>query len=645
MNSDLRTQDINHLDFSNINLLNMNKFYSLLLVLIVSSSAIQAQSGKQKKADRLYDDLAYLQATEVYKELIEKDYNTTHNNLRLGDAYMKLRSPENAVFYYGDVIEDTTISPEYYYKYAQALRGVKRYEESKAWLKKYLEAGAASKDISGLMEDPKYKIQTVYRLEKAEFNSENSDFGVFKKDDVLYFVSAREDGDNNKGKVYAWNGEPYLDIFQMDTATNTVTPVSGDINSKLHDGPLVISPDGKTAYFTRNNILGNKEGKRDDKQTNHLKIYKASLDGSEWKDVKELSINDNIYSTGHPAISPDGKTLYFTSDKLGGLGETDIYKVSINEDGSLGTPENLGAPVNTAFDEAFPFVDEDGILYFSSTGHGGLGLYDIYSYDSNNADAAVINLGAPINSNLDDFAYFKPEGTNLGYISSNRDSGSDDIYNFNRLNPLMVKGKVTDAVNDKPIAQATVRLMNADNDQVAFLETDAEGNYSTEVARNTEFPVEAKEISHETFEGNLSTTVPDDQDIIEYNIQLQPIKDVEYLAEINNIYFDFDKSNIRPDAAAELDKLVALMQEQYPELVIEIGSHTDRRGSDAYNVALAERRAKATFDYLVSKGVSDTRIESYKGYGETMPAVTCDRCSKEEHQLNRRSMFKVVKMD
>ena len=619
----------------------MKKLYSIFLMILFCSFSMQAQSGKQKKADRLYDDFAYLEATEVYKELIEKEYNVTYNSKKLGDAYMMLRSPENAVYYYGDIIEDTTVSPEYYYKYAQALRGVKRYDESREWLRKYLESGRGSDEIENMLNKNEYKSKATYKLQPSEFNTEVSDFGVFVKDDQVYFVSARAEDANVKDKTYSWNGEPFLDIYVLDKASGTVSAIKGDVNTKLHDGPVVISPDGNTIYFTRNNYLGNKEGKRDKDKTNHLKLYSATKSGNEWNEVKEMSFNSNEYSVGHPSLSPDGKTLYFASDMPGGLGGTDLYKVAVDSTGNFGTPENLGEPVNTEFDETFPFMDTDGTLYFSSNGHAGLGLFDIFRLEEGNVE----NLGEPVNSSMDDFAYFQVSDSKEGYISTNRDGGSDDIYVFNKLNPLMLKGQVTDAVNGNPIAQATVRIMGEDGEQIAFLETDEEGNYETEIARDRNFPVEAKEIEYETFEGEVSTMDSDDTDEIEYDIQLNPVKDVEYLAEIDNIYFDFDKSNIRPDAAQELDKLVDLMQNEYPDLVIEIGSHTDRRGSNAYNEKLAERRAKSTYDYLISKGISAERIVEYKGFGETKPAIDCDRCSEKDHQLNRRSMFSVVKME
>ena len=603
---------------------------------------MQAQSGKQKKADRLYKDFAYLEATEVYKELIEDDYNVTYNSTRLGDAYMMLRSPENAVFYYGDVIEDTTISPEYYYKYAQALRGVKRYDESRTFLKRYLETGRDSDGIQTMLNKDEYKSMATYKLQQADFNSEVSDFGVFERDGTIYFVSARAQDVDVKEKTYSWNGEPFLDIYVMDSETGNIMPVQGDINTKLHDGPAIVSPDGSTIYFTRNNYLGNKEGKRDKDKTNHLKLYSATSSNGSWIDVKELPFNSNEYSIGHPSLSRDGKTLYFTSDMPNGNGGTDIYKVAINEDNTYGPAENLGAPVNTEFDETFPFMDTDGTLYFSSNGHAGLGLFDIFRLEEDSD--TVENLGETINSSLDDFAYFQVEDSKEGYISSNREGDDDNIFVFNKMNPLVVAGIVSDAVNGNPISSATVRIMDENGEELAFLETNEDGYYETQIDRDLEFPVEAKEIKYENFNGTIDTRETDETDTLKYDIQLNPIKDVEYLAEIDNIYFDFDKSNIRPDAAQELDKLVALMQDEYPELVIAIGSHTDRRGTDAYNEKLAERRAKSTFDYLVANGIAENRIQEYKGYGENKPAIDCDRCSEKDHQLNRRSMFSVIEM-
>lgn len=618
--------------------------YLILLLLIGNSFIVSAQNGKQKKADKLYSDLAYLEATEVYKELIENDYNTAQNSLRLGDSYMKLSSPENAVFYYADGLKNENVSPEYYFKFAQALRGVKRYDESREWLQKYRDSKGRSSDIDDMLaiDISDFKIKDEYTLEKVKFNSASSDFGAFEKDGKIYFVSARDEGTSKKSKIYSWNGEPFLDVYQFEG--EKVSPVPGDVNTVLHDGPVTITKDGKYMYFNRNNYINNKKGKKDKENTNHLKVYRATNNGGQWNDVVELPFNNNSYSVGHPSLSSDDKTLYFVSDMPNGLGGTDIYKVEITGDNQYGSPVNLGDKINTGFNEAFPFITENNVLYFSSNGHLGLGLMDIFKADLGETTTNVENLGAPLNSNLDDFSYFQKKENNTGYFSSNRDGGSDDILGFNLLKPLQLKGQVTDAVNKRPVPNATVRLMDKDNNQIAFLETDKDGNYSVAISRNTEYPIESKHIEYQEKKGMVSSMNTDDKEEIIYNIQLDPIADVEYLAEIGIIYFDFDKHKVRPDAAKELDKLVELMKNKYPELVIEIGSHTDVRGSDKYNEGLAERRAKSTFDYLVANGIETNRIGAYKGYGEKKLAVDCERCNTDEHQLNRRSVFEVVQM-
>ncbi|SDS64903.1 WD40-like Beta Propeller Repeat [Gillisia sp. Hel1_33_143] len=623
----------------------MKNFNYLILLLIIGNSFIaSAQNSKQRKADRLYNDLAYLEAVDIYKELIEKDFNTAYNKQQLADSYSKLRRPEDAVYYYTDVVKQADVSPEYYFKFAQALRGVKRYDESRTWLAKYQETGKNTSDVKELLSDDMSKIKNRddYTLEKAKFNSDLSDFGAYEKNGVTYLISARNEAMPKNKKVYSWNGEPFLDIYIVKD--EMVSPISGDVNSVLHDGPLSITNDGKYLYFTRNNYINNKEGKKDKKSTNNLKIYRATNLNGSWKEVVELPFNDNEYSVGHPSLSSDNKSLYFTSDMPGGQGGTDIYKVEITGDNTYGVPVNLGKEINTSLDEAFPFLTTENILYFSSNGHLGLGLMDIFKTDLNTTSLEITNLGAPINSSKDDFAYFQKSEENTGWIASNRDGINDDVYEFNLLKPLVLKGTVTDDVNNLPIANATIRLMGSDNSQFAFLETDNDGKYTTIISRDTKYPFEAKHIEYTEKSGEISSFDLGNKEELIYDIQLSPIPDVEYLAEINNIYFDFDKSNIRKDAATELDKLVALMTEKYPNLVIEIGSHTDFRGSDAYNEALAIRRAESTYNYLVSHGIAPERIVAYKGYGEKQPAVKCDTCNSKQHQLNRRSMFKVVKM-
>jgi outer membrane protein OmpA-like peptidoglycan-associated protein/tetratricopeptide (TPR) repeat protein len=602
----------------------------------------------QKKADRLYESFAYAKAIDVYKDLLEKDYKIEHNQRKLADSYFLLRDPENAAPLYARVVEQPGVSPEYYYKYAQALRGVRRYDESRQWLKKYLEEGKNQNLVEDLLNEEKIAIYPgleTFSLKNAEFNSEFSDFGAYKNNGTVYFTSARAKGAKNP-KIYDWNGEPFLDIYTVSSKNGILESLSGEVNSVRHEGPLVISKDGTTMYFTRNNYINNKNGKKDSEGVNHLKIYKASLVNGEWTNIEELPFNNDNYSVGHPALSKDGQTLYFASEAPEGFGGSDLYKVSV-KNGIFGTPENLGEQINTPGNEVFPFAAEDSKLYFSSDGHKGYGLLDVFVVDLQNREN-IFNLGEPINSNLDDFSFtISSEDISEGFVASNRPGGkgSDDIYQLSMLAPLMLKGTVTDSINGKPIANATVRLMDENEQQIAFLKTDSVGYYEMEIRRDVKYPIEAKHIKYEQKLGTVNTFEMDDQTELVYDIELSPINDVEYLAEINKIYFDFDKHNIRPDAAIELDKLVNLMKNEYPELVIEIGSHTDRRGSLEYNRRLAERRAQATYDYLVENGITPERIVTYKGYGEEQPEIDCNNCNEVQHQLNRRSIFKVVKME
>ncbi|MGI0106291.1 OmpA family protein [Salinimicrobium sp. WS361] len=602
----------------------------------------------QKKADRLYESFAYAKAIDVYKDLLEKDYKVEHNQRKLADSYFLLRDPENAAPLYAKVVEQPDVSPEYYYKYAQALRGVRRYDESRQWLKKYLEEGKNENLVEDLLNEEKIAIYPgleTFRLNNVEFNSEFSDFGAYKGNGTIYFTSARAKGAKNP-KIYDWNGEPFLDIYTVPSKNGILESLSGEVNSVRHEGPLVISKDGKTMYFTRNNYINNKNGKKDSEGVNHLKIYKASLENGQWTNIEELPFNNNNYSVGHPALSKDGQTLYFASEAPEGFGGSDLYKVSV-KNGIFGTPENLGEQINTPGNEVFPFAAEDGKLYFSSDGHKGYGLLDVFVVDLQNQEN-IFNLGEPINSNLDDFSFtISSEDISEGFVASNRPGGkgSDDIYQLSMLAPLVLKGTVTDSINGKPIADATVRLMDENEQQIAFLKTDSVGYYEMEIRRDVKYPIEAKHIKYDQKLGIVNTFEMDDQTELVHDIELSPINDVEYLAEINKIYFDFDKHNIRPDAATELDKLVNLMKNEYPELVIEIGSHTDRRGSLEYNRRLAERRAQATYDYLVENGIAPERIVTYKGYGEEQPEIDCNSCNEIQHQLNRRSIFKVVKME
>lgn len=644
----------------------LNKLLILFVVLGLTSTTF-AQSGKQEAADKLLENFQYVDAAEAYKELLNKGYNVEENTRKLADTYNAMRDPENAVKYYEIVVEQEGISPEYYFRYAQNLRGVRRYDESVEWLKKYRDAVQSSTVADKILTTdsiPKYKGLDVKNLKLTGFNSKFSDFGAYEKSGLTYFTSSRLDNRETSNDIYGWNEEPFLDIYttykSRDNADfllkDKISPVKGDVNSKLHDGPISITGDGKTMYFTRNNIINNKEGKKDDENTNNLKIYRASKRNGEWLDVIELPFNSDFYSCRAPSISADGSTLYFSSDMPGTLGGTDIFKVKVDGD-TFSEPINLGDIVNTDRDESFPLIYNDGRLFFSSNGHKGYGLFDVFvavMEDEASDYNDVINLGPPVNTNLDDFSFFLNENSTKGFVSSNREGGvgSDDVYEFiiPQEEPqcvVVLEGQVTDAVNGKPIPNASVTIVDQDGNQVDALIADTEGNYKTSnVDCDKRYVIEAKSIKYSTQNTSVVTNVDGLDNVVRKDIELNPIEDVEFLANLEIIYFDFDKYNIRPDAAAELDKLANLMLNIYPGMVIKIGSHTDKRGSLAYNERLAINRANSTYEYLVSKGVSPERILAYKGYGENQPAIRCPNndCNEVEHQLNRRSVFEIVRM-
>lgn len=486
---------------------------------------------------------------------------------------------------------------------------------------------------------------------------------------------------------------------------SNVQNFSRSVNTRYHEAAPSFSPDDKVMYFTRNNfmdgasdnqILYTKDSipykedvvaelqevskaerglKRDADGVNHLKLFRATRQlGSEkvkegeendsiWGNITSLPFNSLNYSVGHPAVTPDGSTLYFVSDMPGGLGATDIYKVSINQDGTFGQPENMGAPINTAGREMFPFVTEEK-FYFSSDGHLGLGALDVFELliHEDGTMTEPSNLGAPLNSAMDDFAFIIDEASQEGYFSSNRNGGEgdDDIYAFHRevvviLEPCVqsANGTVIDKLNKKPIGNAIVQLFDAERNELERVNSAPDGSFAFETILDCEvkYIARASKASYGEDIKEFETTLELGLEL-GLGLEVDPIIDLIYddngvkKFRIENLNFDLDKHFIRPDAATELDKIYGVMNE-YPSIVIKIESHTDSRGSDAYNEALSDRRAKSTRDYLISRGIDARRIESAIGYGENRLLNECSsgvKCSNEKHDINRRSEFIITKM-
>ena len=491
-----------------------------------------------------------------------------------------------------------------------------------------------------------------FSLFNVDFNSDKSDFGSFIKDNTLYFASSRDES----SKVYDWNKEPFLDIYQITIEQQDNNALSffksgkvpgSDINSRYHESSIAITNDGKTMYFTRDNLIRKNRLGYDKKGTTHLSIYKATLDkNNKWTNVEKLPFNSRDYSTSHPALSPDNKQLYFSSDRKGGLGESDLYVVDIHGT-SYSQPRNLGDKVNTTGRDTFPFIAKDGTLYYSSDGFINFGLLDIYKSDIlNDQNAESINLGEPFNSSFDDFAYNFDSDTEQGYLSSNREGGkgSDDIYTFNTyFCEQSIEGLVIDDKTEDPIPGASVRLIDEEGKILKELETDANGSYIFEnLTCKKNYTLL---ISKSDFKDDQKTVDTSDENgkVISVNSNLIPLI-VDNQIVINPIFFDFNKSNIRTDAQFELENIVDVMR-KHPTMTIKIESHTDSRGRERYNLRLSDKRAKSTRDYILSRGIDANRIESAIGYGESQLLNECANgveCSEERHQLNRRSYFYII---
>lgn len=627
-----------------------------IIILVLATSLSFAQ---RKLADKFFKNYGYIKAIELYEEAVEKGDSSAHVLTRLGDAYYNNSKSAKAALWYGEAVKrHEQLEPEYLYKYIQSLRSIGAYEKADKWFKALKDQQSEDSRLRDYNPDEIDIYSTlqaadtkVVEIKNLDFNTENSDFGGYRFNDTLFFASARNSG----GKIYSWNKEPFLDLYQINIEDEDslnfgeVTPINADpVNTDYHEATLAITKDGNTMYFTRDNVNRRNRLEYDKEGTTHLKLYKTVKENGNWSKAEELPFNDDVFSTGHPALSPDEKTLFFVSDRASSIGQTDVYAVDIYENGSYGEPYNLGSEVNTEGREMFPFVAKDSTFYFSSDGHLNLGLLDIFKSDILKTDDTTEpeNLGAPYNSGYDDFAIFVDSETQQGFFSSNRPEGkgNDDIYSFNAYQcQQTVIGNVKDNKTNISLPNATVQLIDEQGKIIEEVQTNSNGEYTLEVDCNKTYTILATKDDYKDDQRTL-TTSKDNKTINEVNLMLTPLL-IDNQIVINPIFFDFDKWNIRTDAEYELENIVDVMR-KHPTMVIKIESHTDSRGSDRYNLKLSDRRAKSTRDYLLSRGIAPERIESAIGYGETQLLNKCSngvKCSKEEHQLNRRSYFYIVK--
>lgn len=627
----------------------MNKIYTILLLIAVSSTMAFAQNSKTKKADQYYDRLQYTDAAEAYQKLLKKGEGSTYVFERLGNSYFFINDTKKAETYYKRVIKKKDVDPETVYNYAQSLKANGKFGEYNTHMKQFAAMKPNDSRAVAFMKNPDYLPEIVdenaqkYAATNLDaLNSKYSDFGGMVVGNDFYFTSAR----NTSRKKYGWNEEPFLDIYKASMVggvEKNESLLNGDVNTKYHESTVAITADGKRMYFDRNDYYNGKY-KKDEEGINQLNIYYAENVNGEWKDIKPVPFNDHQYSNSHPALSPDGSTLYFTSDRPGGKGKADIYKVSIAKDGTFGNPVNLGDNINTEGKEGFPFVDSNGTLYFSSDAHLGIGGLDVFAAEANgDGFGEARNLGLGVNSSEDDFAYSYNPATEEGYVSSNRKGGkgSDDIYKIKKMQSCELLVMVVDAETGQALANARVDLFDSKENKLKSQNTNASGKSTITVACNQAHVVQA---FMDGYESNAETIAAQRSGEKNVRIALRPIDDIVEgdMVKLNPILFDFDKHNIKPQAAFELDKLVELMNKN-PDMVIKVEGHTDNRGTEAYNMDLSERRARSTVQYVISKGIAKKRI-SGEGFGESRPAVACgDNCTEAQHQQNRRSDFIIVK--
>ena len=634
----------------------------LAIISFLSNSGF-AQKAKIAAADKKYNSYAYIDAIQTYERLAEKGYQSVEMFEKLGNAYYFNSDFEKAVQSYEKLYQlQSELAPEYFYRYAQSLKATGKEKEAATILAKFENKSSDDsrskrlKNNTDYLEDIKANVG-IYTIENAGINSKYSDYGSAIVDNKLIFTSARDTGGVGQRK-HAWTGEHFTNLYAAGVNGELIpsNPVRYDanVNSKFHEATPVFTKDGNTMYFTRNNYLDGKKGKDANKVT-LLKIYKATLVNNRWTNVTELPFNSNNFSTAHPALSPDEQTLYFVSDRPGTIGQSDLYKVAINSNGTYGEPINLGVEINTEGRETFPFVTKDNQLYFASDGHPGLGGLDVFTTKINNDGSfgEVENDGAEVNSPKDDFGYYRDSEINKGFFSSNRDGGlgSDDIYRFTSKDKCkqILKGIVTDSATGETLAGVQLILLNKQYKVIAETTSDALGYYAFDVNCRRTYHVRANKKDYTSKETKLRT--PEVTGETKLDIQLESTicrvavgDDLGKCFGIKMIYFDLDKSNIRKEASLDLAKILDVLI-QNPTIKLDIRSHTDCRQTAKYNMALSDRRAKATIAWLVSKGIDSSRLTG-RGYGESQLINDCgceptnaSNCTEEQHQMNRRSEF------
>ena len=637
---------INHLDSFKMKM--MKKIYYILFVFCSITTLFAQKKVSVKKANSLFASKSYVKAAEAYEQLPQ----TKQNLQNLGDCYYYNFQMTNAVRAYGQLFftHKDSVKKEVFFRYANALKGTKDFDKGDALMTEYI---GFEQNTPKFMKNVTRNTPNSFKLQMMSKNKTNGDFGISFYGDKVTFASVR----NAVEKSYGWNDRPYLDLFSAFVNTQgqltKVEPFSDVINTKKHESNATFSADLKTMYFNRS---GEKQVKIGEEKVAMIKIYKAELVNDKWDKVTMLPFSSDTYSVEHPFLTKDGKKLYFASDMPGTLGSFDIYVVDINEDGTYSQPRNLGETINTNQREQFPFLTEDGTLYFASDGHQGNGNLDVFmSFKLSDTEFdKPLNLGSTINSEMDDFNFILDEKKDLGYFASNR-SGDDNLYTFvqeENKQQYLVEGEVRDMKSTQILPGSTVKLYDEAGNLLEEVIVGKDGTFTFNTEPNKKYKIMAFKDFYIPAEATFDTSQKG-KVYIDLQMKVESYYDAEdiinkkedgtVLIELENIYFDLDKWNIKPQAAEVLNVLLGILK-KYPYMEIQIGSHTDSRASDVYNLRLSNKRAASALEYLVQNGIDRKRLKSV-GYGETKPLIICPKndCTESEHATNRRCTFMILK--
>ncbi|NRT17157.1 outer membrane protein OmpA-like peptidoglycan-associated protein [Flavobacterium sp. 28A] len=637
------------------------KIFFCIALITVFSCNLYSQKNKIAKADKNYENYAYIDAIKTYEKVANKGYKSADMFEKLANAYYFNSKFDEAAKWYGELftIDTVQVKTENYYRYAQSLRSINNNDKANEVMIEFNKLNHNDRRGKYFLNNEKYisKIQARkgrYEVQNAtNLNSQYSDYGTRFFLDKIVYTTARDTGGLQQRK-HSWTDQYFTNLYQanVDDSLTTANPTKFDatVRSRFHESTPTFTKDGKTMYFTRNNYLNGKKGKNEN-NTTLLKIYKATYEKGKWSNITALNIDSDLYNLAHPILSPDEKTLYFVSDMPGTLGQSDIFKSSINPDGTLSTPINLGDSINTSGKETFPFLT-DGELYFSSDGYPGLGGLDIFESKINKDGSfgPVENIGSDINSSKDDFAFIINKKLKKGFFSSNKDGGmgSDDIYqfkdNFKKCKQSLA-GTITDLKTKELIANCKLTLYDNEFKNIGTTYADEKGRYAFEIECGKTYRVRAEKEEYITEEKKIDVEEITGTTLLDFDLDKEICKvaigdDLGKCFGIKMIYFEFDKSNIQHEAAIDLEKILDVLN-QIPTMKLDIRSHTDSRGSSSYNEKLSDRRAKSTINWLLERGINTNRIIG-NGYGENQLINKCSdgvECSEEEHQLNRRSEF------